>query len=122
LVNREPNPSLKTILLVDDVDDCRLTTKWFLSSFGYAVDSVRSGEDALAVFDPKIHDVVVTDNSMPGMSGAEMAHIIKLRSPATPVVMYSGTAPPDQACLDTVILRPSHLLGLKDAIENVLAS
>jgi CheY-like chemotaxis protein len=65
---------------------------------------------------------VVTDNSMPGMSGAEMAHIIKLRSPATPVVMYSGTVPPDQACLDTVILRPSHLLGLKDAIENVLAS
>jgi len=119
-VNRPPNPSLKTILLVDDVDDCRLTTKWFLSSFGYAFDSVRSGEDALALFDPKIHDVVVTDNSMPGMSGAEMAHIIKLRSPATPVVMYSGTLPQNPACLDTVILRPSHLLGLKDAIENVL--
>jgi len=121
LVKTRAHPPIKTILLVDDVDDCRLTTKWFLSSFGYAVDSVRSSEEALALFDSKIHDVVITDNSMPGMSGSEMAHIIKLRSPTTPVVMYSGTMPKDRTCVDVIILRPSHLLGLKDAIENALA-
>lgn len=119
-MNRLAHLSLKTVLLVDDVDDCRLTTKWFLCSFGYAVEAVRSGEEALALFNSKTHDVVVTDNSMPGMSGVEMAHIIKLRSPGTPVVMYSGTEPQDRSCIDVVILRPSHLLGLKDAIENVL--
>jgi CheY-like chemotaxis protein len=121
-VKSSAHSSLKTILLVDDVDDCRLTTKWFLSSFGYAVDSVRSAEEALALFNPSIHDVVVTDNSMPGMSGAEMSHIIKLRSRATPVIMYSGTAPTDGSCVDFVVLRPSHLLALKEAIENTLAS
>src|SRR5204862_3187428 len=87
------NPSLplmKTILLVDDADDCRVTTKWFLTNFGYAVDSVRSAEEALVLFNPEIHDLVVTDNSMRGMTGAEMAHIIKLRSPSTPVLMYTG--------------------------------
>ena len=119
-MKRRAHPSLQTILLVDDVDDCRLTTKWFLCSFGYAVEAVRSAEEALALFDSKTHDVVVTDNSMPGMSGAEMAHIIKLRSPVTPVVMYSGTMPQDRSCVDLIILRPAHLLGLKDAIENVL--
>ena len=120
-MNSPDHPSLKTNLLVDDVDDCRLTTKWFLSNFGYAVESARSAEEALALFNPAMHDVVITDNSMPGMSGAEMAHIIKLRSQSTPVVMYSGTPPGDQSCVDVMVLRPSHLLALKDAIENVLA-
>ena len=116
-----PSPSLKTILLVDDGDDCRITTKWFLANFGYAVDAVRTAEEALALFDPKIHDLVVTDNAMPGMTGAEMAHVIKLRSPSTPVLMYSGNPPDDQACLDFVIQRPTHLLALKDAVDKLLA-
>src|SRR2546423_15260832 len=111
---------LKTVLLVDDGDDSRLTTKWFLCNFGYAVDSVRSAEEALALFNPKIHDVVVTDNSMPGMSGSEMAHIIKLRSPGTPVLMYTGLAPTDQTCLDLVIQRPTHMLALKEAVDRLL--
>jgi len=42
------------------------------------------------LFDPKLHDVVLTDNSMPGMTGAEMAHIIKLPLACTPVLMYTG--------------------------------
>jgi CheY-like chemotaxis protein len=113
-------PNLKTILLVDDVDDSRVTTKWFLANFGYAVDSVRSAEEALALFNPKIHDVVVTDNSMPGMSGAEMAHVIKLRSPSTPVLMYTGFPPEDRACVDLVIQRPTHMLALKDAVDRLL--
>jgi CheY-like chemotaxis protein len=111
---------LKTILLVDDRDDSRVTTKWFLSNFGYAVDSVRSAEEALALFDPKLHDVVVTDNSMPGMTGGEMAHVIKLRSPGTPVLMYTGLPPMDQSCLDLVIQRPTHMLALKDAVDRLL--
>jgi CheY-like chemotaxis protein len=114
--------ALRTVLLVDDVDDCRVTTKWFLTNFGYAVESARSAEEALALFDPKTHDVVVTDNSMPGMTGAEMAHIIKLRSPATLVVMYTGLPPNDQSCLDLVIQRPAHLLTLKEALDKLIAA
>ena len=113
--------STRTILLVDDNDDVRVPTKWFLNHFGYAVDSVRSAEEGLALFDPKLHDVVLTDNSMPGMTGAEMAHVIKLRSPATLVVMYSGRPPEDAACLDLVVPRPTHLLTLKEAIDKLLA-
>jgi CheY-like chemotaxis protein len=113
---------LKTILLVDDADDCRVTTKWFLSNFGYSVDSVRSAEEALVLFNPEIHDVIVTDNSMPGMTGAEMAHIIKLRSPSTPVLMYTGLPPNDRSCVDLVVQRPTHLLALKEGLERLLAA
>ena len=121
LVEKPSSSGLKTILLVDDHDESRLTTKWFLSNFGYAVDSARNPSEALALFDPKIHDIIITDNSMPGMSGVEMARVIKLRSPATRVLMYTGQSPDDQSCLDLVIQRPTHLLTLKEAVEKLLA-
>jgi CheY-like chemotaxis protein len=109
------------ILLVDDRDDSRVTTKWFLTNFGYAVESVRSAEDGLARFDPKIHDVVVTDNTMPGMTGAEMAHVIKMRSPKTPILMFTGVAPENQDCVDLLILKPAHILMVKEGVDQLLA-
>jgi DNA-binding response OmpR family regulator len=115
------NLKLRTILLVDEGDNCRVTTKWFLGSFGFVVESARSAEDALAVFDPRIHDLVITDHLMPGMSGAEMAHVIKLRSATTPVLMYTRQVPEDTSCIDLVFERPVHLLQLKDAAEQLIA-
>jgi len=120
-VNEPPTPRLKTILLVDDTDESRLVTKWFLSYFGYVVQSVRSAEEALRIFDPKIHDAVLTDNSMEVMSGLEMAHIIKLRSPSTPVIMHTGLPPEDRSCLDLVVQKPAHVLDIKEALDKLLA-
>ena len=116
-----PAPPPQTILLVDDQDQLRLTTKWFLVSFGYVVESVPNAQEALAIFDPRIHDLVITDNTMPGMTGVEMAHVLKLRSPSTPILMHTGNPPEDQSCLDAVIQRPVHLLTLKEAAERLLA-
>jgi len=122
IVERPTHSAVKTILLVDDGDDIRVTTRWFLTSFGFAVDAARTAEEALALFNPAIHDVVVTDNSMPGMTGAEMAHVIKMRSSSTPVLMYSGNPPDDRSCLDVVIQRPTHLLTLKEAVDKLLVA
>ena len=117
-----PSPQPKTVLLVDDSDVCRLSAKWFLGSFGYTVEAARSAEAALVAFNPKVHDLVITDNQMPGMSGLEMAHIIKLRSPSTPVLMHTGHPPEDRSCIDGVVQKPAHLMNLKDAIEELFAS
>ncbi len=115
-----PPVQVRAILLVDATDECRVTTKWFLGSFGYAVESVRSAEEALALFNPKAHDIVITGNDMPGMSGVEMAHIIKLRSPSTPVLMYASVSPEDCSCLNAVIEKPTHLLVLKEAVDRLV--
>ena len=109
----------RTVLLVDDKDDSRILLKWFLESFGFVVQPARGAAQALRMFNDKLHDVVLTDNSMPGMSGSEMAHVIKLRSPTTPVLMYTGEKPEDTSCLDVVILKPSHLLVLKEALDKL---
>lgn len=112
--------TLKAILLVDDNHESRMISKLFLSNLGYVVHASSTGEEALSLFDPKIHDLVVTDNSMPGLSGEEMSHIIKMRSPSTPVIMYSGGAPSGRKCIDAVVPKASGLTGLSDGITKLL--
>ena len=121
LVDRPSQSQSKIILLVEHQDECRIATTWFLVNFGYVVVAVGSAEEAIAHFVPENHDVVVTDNQVGGLTGTELAHIIKLRSPCTPVIMYAGQPPADRSCLDVVIQKPSHLLILKQAIDDALA-
>jgi CheY-like chemotaxis protein len=121
-VQKALKSQLKTVLLVDDDVNTRLLTKMFLNNFGYEVDSASSAGEALDRFDPILHDLVLTDNSIAGMTGGEMAHIIKLRSPATPVVMCTGNPPDDCSSVDVVIVKPTHFLAIKDAINKLLKS
>lgn len=119
-MEKTPTPRIKTILLVDDNDDIRVLTKWFFDNVGYVVDTARSAEEALSRFDPKTHDLILTDNSMSGMSGAELAHVIKMRSPATLIVMFTGNPPQDHSCIDTLIPKPASLLDVKEAMDKLL--
>lgn len=112
---------LRTILLVDDEHGTRILTRWFLNNFGFTVDSVRTAEEALSRFDARVHDLVITNNTTSGLSGAELAHIIKMRSPATPVIMFSNHPPEDNSCFDLVLQRPIHLMLLKEGIDQILA-
>ena len=109
-----------TILLVDDMDATRITMKWFLNNFDYPVVTARSAEEAVSLFDPKIHSLVLTDNSMPGMTGAELAQFVKERSPSTLVLMYTGKPPINRAYLDFLIQKPAHLLVIKEALDKLL--
>jgi CheY-like chemotaxis protein len=119
----KPAPATpKTILLVDDQDESRAITKWYLGSFGYVVHAFPNAADALTSFNPQVHDLVVTDNRMPGLTGREMAHVIKMRSPATPVLMYSGEAPSDRSGLDAVVCKPAGITALNDAIDKLFKS
>lgn len=115
-------PAPRTILLVDDDLDTRLLTKMFLNNFGYEVETANSAGEALSRFSPVLHDLVLTDNSMPGMTGGELAQIIKQKSPATPVVMCSGNPPNDCSAIDVVIKKPTYLLAIKDAIDKLLSA
>ncbi len=110
---------IKTLLLVDDNDEGRLLMKWFLDNLGYVVDSARSAQEALSRFDPKTHDVILTDNSMPGMSGEELAHVVKMRSPSTYIVMFTGNPPADRSCIDRLIQKPASLIAVKEAIDGL---
>ncbi len=114
---------LKTILLVEDADGKRLTRKWLLGSLGYAVDAVRSAEEALILFKAETHDVVVAATTLPGMTGPELAQVIKMRSPSTPVLLCTaGPACDDHSCVDAVVPGMAHVQALVEALERLLAA
>ncbi len=77
------------ILIVDD-DEAIRDTLYGLLSEQYACQTAETAEKALARLQTDPYDVVLTDISMPGLSGLELlGHIRQLYSD-TPVIMISG--------------------------------
>jgi two-component system, chemotaxis family, sensor kinase CheA len=66
------------VLLVDDAPFFRNMLAPVLKAAGYAVSTVASAQDALALIDGgKSFDVVITDIEMPGMDGFELASVLR---------------------------------------------
>ncbi|MBX7143338.1 MAG: MASE1 domain-containing protein [Oligoflexia bacterium] len=108
-VNTEvPRGAGQHILLLDDEEALVLFGTEILKELGYKVSGFTSGEEALQAFelDPRAFDLIVTDETMPGMSGVEFAaQAFKLRNDI-PVVASSGHARnPDHATYKNVGIR-----------------
>lgn len=78
-------------------DEPRLRDLWaeFLDLLGHDADLAADGREGLARFDPLVHQAVLTDFLMPGLTGLEVAEAIRDRACMTPIVMISGHAAPD---------------------------
>ena len=78
------------ILVADDQDViCELIAE-YLRADGHEVEVARDGNEALTKFNPERFDLVVTDQSMPGMSGEQLARAINETAPGTPVILLTG--------------------------------
>jgi DNA-binding response OmpR family regulator len=82
------------VLVVDD-DPIIRENLCDLFAGEYFCQSAASSEEALVMMDSDRFDVVITDISMPGMSGVELFGQIRQRQPDTPVIVLSGIG--DQA-------------------------
>lgn len=82
------------VLFVDDEESITELGKGFLEVLGYTVIPFSSSLAALDAFtaDPDRFDVIVTDYTMPEMTGIELSRRIKTIRPAIPVVLCSGHA------------------------------
>ncbi len=93
----EEQPAVETdggerILFVDDEEMLVVMGKSILERFGYTVTAVTSSLEALAAFreEPGRYDLVVTDQTMPEMTGLEMAgEMLKIR-PDIPIILCTG--------------------------------
>lgn len=87
-----PRAPVERILFVDDdVDVVELMTL-ALGDLGYSVIAFADPAEAIAAFrsSPGAFDAVVSDLSMPLISGLELASQVLQIRPATPVVLTSG--------------------------------
>lgn len=84
------------ILVVDDDDTIRDTLHELLSE-EYLCQTAETAEKAFARLEADSYDVVLTDISMPGLSGLELLGHIRQKFPNTPVIMISGIGDQDHA-------------------------
>ncbi|HLA63506.1 MAG TPA: response regulator, partial [Rhodothermales bacterium] len=124
-----PKPPTRTarLLVVDDEPMVRTVTTKLLRLKGHDVVEAVSGMAALSLVDDPTtpgFDLVITDLSMPEMSGRELAQQIRQRYPALPVLLLTGDtdAEADEGTVDAVVKKPFKLDVLEDTIQALLPS
>ena len=84
------------ILVVDDDVVIRDTLCELLSE-KYDCQTADTAEDALRKLEAQSFDVVLTDVSLPGLSGMELLNTVLELYPRTPVIVVSGLSDQEQA-------------------------
>jgi CheY-like chemotaxis protein len=91
---------------------------------GHRVVAAGSGGDALTCLASTRFDAVITDQSMPGLSGLEVAARVKALRPETPVLLLTGWGAEmlEQlpACVDCILPKPIGMEELLDALEQAI--
>lgn len=78
------------VLLVEDNEEVRAITIEYLQELGHNVVAVADAERALELLTNSSFDVVMTDISLPGLSGIELARRLRTDHPGLPVIISSG--------------------------------
>ena len=117
---------MATLLIVDDDTLIRETLHELLSTDNECHTADRA-EQALAYLDIENYDAVITDISMPGLSGREILKYVQAKQPSTPVIVISGN--PDGAGGESMvdmgafayITKPFQLDDIEDAVTRAIA-
>ncbi len=78
------------ILYVEDDDTLRRSASQYLDKFFKHVDVARDGQEGLEMYNKKIYDIVISDISMPKISGLEMSEKIKKLNENQEIIIISG--------------------------------
>ncbi|MDN3577940.1 EAL domain-containing protein [Chitinimonas viridis] len=87
---RRPEGESRTVLLVDDEVSILLALKRMLRNEGYRVLTANSGAEGLEMLAVNRVQVIISDQRMPNMSGAEFLSIVKEMYPDTVRIILSG--------------------------------
>lgn len=91
------------ILLVDDEEQVVQVTGEILQNLGYVVVGRSSPQDALQLFSssPYDFDLLLTDLTMPGLTGLELSERVKGLRPDIPIILFTGYS--DQVSRDAAM-------------------
>jgi signal transduction histidine kinase len=112
-----------TILVVDDDPLIAMSTVDMLEDLGHTVIEANSATEALAVLEAGQQvDLLMTDHSIQGMTGLELAQIVLGKRPDMPVLLATGYAelPAGQMLNIPRLSKPYHQAQLRAEIERLL--
>lgn len=108
------------ILVVDDELSVRVVLGRGLTRYGFEVFLEESGAGALAQLDAGLGvEVVVTDISMPGMSGIDLAEEVRRSHPGVPVLFVTASTAPDQLLQQPLIRLLRKPVGIGEVVASV---
>jgi CheY-like chemotaxis protein len=118
------------VLFVDDEESMVFLMERWLQQLGYKATGCTEPEKALEMFrsDPQEFDIVLSDLSMPQMSGVEFARELLQIRPGMPILIASGYVNPADneevrsLGLPDMLLKPSSVEELGQIIQNVFAN
>ena len=122
-VAQPPTRGAVRILVVDDEPMVRAVTSKLLRLKGHTVEEAEGGPQALdRIGDAPPFDLVITDLSMPEMSGRELAAAIRERQPELPIMLLTGDTDAQAEGVDVsaVVKKPFQLDALEATIQEVL--
>jgi len=114
------------ILVVDDEPMIRQLNIKMLIDAGYHVDAAEDGAVAWDTLQLKSYDLLITDNSMPKVSGVELIEKVRTAGMALPVIMATGSLPEREFTWHpkvkpaAVLLKPYTLAKFLGTVKTVL--
>lgn len=127
-------PGQGHILFVDDEEDYVAGMKRVLERSGYRVTAKTDGRQTLALIqnNPDRYDLLITDQTMPHMTGIKLAEqVLKIR-PDIPIILCSGSSPdtdgavsPDNAegvGISRVLMKPVDREEITQAVNRLMIS
>lgn len=79
-----------SVLIVDDEEDFGQTLAGRLELRGMRVRTALSGHEGLEMFRRETPDVILLDMRMPGLSGVDVLHQVRILEPELPVLVITG--------------------------------
>lgn len=115
------------ILLVDDEEINRFVFQEMLETMGYEVETAKSASEALVRLASSSFNLLITDLSMPDMSGLDLAKKAKEINANIPIILLSGwagqqdEAKAKQDGIDCLLTKPCSMNQLIESVEKSLA-
>lgn len=81
---------MKHILVVDDEEAITYVLRRYLEHFGFRVSTASDGDSGWGAFQRCPADAVLTDQSMPGLSGVELIERVRAINPTIPIILFSA--------------------------------
>ena len=116
----------RRILLVDDERDVLGLNAEVLFRAGYHVDTAENGDSAWTALKANRYDALITDNTMPGMTGLDLIKKLRSEDMTLRVILASGTVPAEELnrCpwlqVDALLPKPYSIAELLKTVNWVL--
>jgi PAS domain S-box-containing protein len=118
----------ESILFIDDEEMLGVMTKGILQKLGYQVVTQTSSLEALKIFqvNPGKFDLVITDQTMPHLTGMQLAKQLRQLRPDIPIILCTGYSEKVSAetieaeGINDLLMKPFIMRDLAETVRKVL--